>query len=189
MQRLSIILLALLASLLVGCAGLGESPEQVARGMAGPPDQVVDYRLLGKRQIAEGTVLFSTYQLLPKDNDPGGRVLGYVFVGSRPLANPHGGGILLDVSNTSGIFFNGVRGQASEQTSFTFGQPLSPDVATVELRFADGATKQEVPANGLFVFMHPTKAIPCTLTALDAGGETLETLFVGEGEDACNPAP
>ena len=133
------------------------------------------------RDSSHGRVVFMSAQCLGSP----AQHLGHWFIRHEPpIWRSKGGGqgaVTLTPPPASDLieYAGGGRAGGGRWIDFVYGRILAPEVAAVEVRFANGPTVREAPSDGLFVVAGEQTDGPCELRALGADGRELRRIDLG----------
>lgn len=191
LRMLGLLLFPPLSALLGGCGMGAATPEEAAHASCGSPQSIVDFKILTRREIPEGTLVFSTCHTRAQGQFPefhsyglilvergnfGWQTLQTIQIGMEPQPDP------AEVITAS-------TGQIQDNVVITYGLVLSDKVAELEVHFVGGGTQVKPPQNGMYDFIYRLPQTACRIVAYDERGAALVSLPVGAIEWAgdCDP--
>lgn len=206
MRRLYLFLSILL---LTGCRAtemVVDAPAQIARAREGraltPEDAVSNMRsclgptdhfqIRNRRPWHSGFIVLYTAVCPPNEKfDVPISVVGYAYVephqGDWRIRSSLARGTespppeqLVDIARTGGWAANPLR-----EFSIVFGQVLAPEVAAVEVTFADGMVLRDEPTNGVFTLVTDGKVDSCEMRIYGANGQLLKRRDLSPPQQPC----
>ncbi len=181
------LMFALCAVLLAGCSlpyRGAQTPEQaVQQSQVGPGGKPMPMDLLGRRTLANGTVIVLHRSTHAHPDGQQFDMFGYTLVDRIELGWQTGssGGYGGDMSppipfvayGSGATFSNG------RDLPIVWGETLLPEVAAVEARFSNGAIVRDDVAGGVFAFASMTALSICELRVLGEAGKELRKITIG----------
>ncbi len=155
------------------------TPEEAARqnSARNSPESAATFQVVGTRQWQRGVVVLYTYLRAPK------QMVGYALTTQTPsgawqMTNAYAGNADLPVRENLVDYREGGGSGAFGLGEFTIvaGQTLAPEVAQVQVSFANGQVLQDETADGVFALIAPASTFGCELRVFGAKGELLRRI-------------
>ena len=177
MFALCVVLLAGCNLPAVGALSPEQAAQQMARGPGGKPDPT---QMLGRRTLANGTVIVLHHSTHTNPDGQQANMLGYTVVERAGLNwQPDTSGALGGTPPPASDFVsydNGLANDSQGDFPIMWGETLAPEVVAVEARFSNGEIARDDVANGVFAFASTDAFSVCELRVLGEADKELRKI-------------